>query len=79
MAKTKKSDVKFELLRKNDIFEIGSVQDVDLMKIRCFGTHEGVNENGTDFPRDMLLECYPTFIDKPLILVQDSFGLPTGH
>ena len=79
MAKTKKSDVKIELLRKNDIFEIGSVQDVDLMKIRCFGTHEGVNENGTDFPRDMLLECYPTFIDKPLILVQDSFGLPTGH
>ncbi len=73
------SSIEFELLRESDVFEISSVQDIDLMKIRCFATHEGLNENGTIFTREMLLECYPTFVDKPLVLVQDEYGQPTGH
>lgn len=79
MDKNKRSDIEIELLKESDVFEISSVQDIDLMKIRCFGTHEGLNENGTIFTREMLLECFPTFIDKPLVLVQDGNGLPTGH
>lgn len=74
-----KQSIEIELLKKTDKFEVGAVNGKDLMKIKCFATHEGVNENGTSFTREMLLECYHTFIDKPLILVSDIFGKPTGH
>ena len=79
MDENEKSDIGFELLKETDKFEISSVKDIDLMKIRCFATHEGLNANGTSFTREMLLECYPSFIDKPLILVEDVNGRPTGH
>ncbi len=73
------SKFEIELLKKHDTFELSSVQDVDLMRIRCFATHEGLNENGTFFSREVLLKNYQTLIDKPLVLVQDKFGMPTGH
>ena len=66
-------------LLDNDKFEIGSYDDADLMRVVCFGTHEGVNLNKTEFPREVLLNSYKSFIDKPLILLPNIFGKPTGH
>lgn len=71
-------EIKLNLLN-NDKFEIGSVDDADLMRVICFGTHEGVNLNKTEFPREVLLNSYKSFIDKPLVLLPDSSGEPTGH
>ena len=68
-----------DLTQENTQFEIASVQDADLMKIRCFATHEGENLNGTIFPPKVLINCYRTFIDKPVVIVPDSFNNPTGH
>lgn len=72
-------DKVIDLTKKDTQFEIASVQDADLMKIRCFATHEGENLNGTIFPPKVLINCYRTFIDKPVVIVPDSFNNPTGH
>lgn len=68
-----------DLTKKETQFELASVQDVDLMKILCFATHEGRNENGTIFPPKVLMSTYRTFIDKPVVIVPDSFNNPTTH
>ena len=59
--------------------ENASVQDFDLMKIRCYGTHEGINANGVDFNRQILSHSYESFIDKPVIISADKSQMPTGH
>lgn len=69
----------FDLTKKETQLEIASVRDADLMKIRCFATTEGENLNGTIFPPKILLNCYRTFIDKPVVIVPDGFNNPTGH
>lgn len=71
-------EIKLNLLN-DDKFEIGSIDDADLMRVICFGTHEGVNLNKTEFPREVLLNSYKSFIDKPLVLLPNLFGEPTGH
>lgn len=68
-----------DLTKKETKFELASVQDVDLMNVLCFATHEGRNENGTIFPPKVLMSTYQTFIDKPVIIVPDSFNNPTTH
>ena len=68
-----------DLTKQDAQFELASVQDVDLMKILCFATHEGENVNGTIFPPKVLINCYRTFIDKPVVIVPDKFNNPTGH
>lgn len=60
-------------------FEMASMNDADLMKIKCFATHEGMNLNGTIFPREVLFNACHSFIDKPVILVPDRNNFPTGH
>ncbi len=69
-------DLDFNIIQNDD--EVASAQDSDLMKIRCFACHEGVNENGTNFPRKALLSGYETFVDKPVYIVLEN-NLPTGH
>lgn len=68
-----------DLTKKDTNFEIASAQDNDLMKILCYATHEGENLNGTIFPPKVLINCYRTFIDKPLVIVPTKFNDPTGH
>lgn len=68
-----------DLTKKDAQFEIASAQDADLMRILCYATHEGENINGTIFPPKILINCYQTFIDKPVVVVPDKFNNPTGH
>lgn len=68
-----------DLTKQDAQFEMASVRDADLMKILCFATHEGENLNGTIFPPKILVNCYRTFIDKPVVVVPDKFNNPTGH
>lgn len=67
-----------DLLKGKEI-ELGSVGDYDLMRVVCYATHEGINLNKTEFSRDILLNSYKSFEGKPLWLVPDFAGLPTGH
>lgn len=60
-------------------FEIAEATDDDLMRIKCFGCHEGINENGTEFPREVLQRDYPTLIDKSVFIATDKDNKPTGH
>ena len=64
---------------KFEHIELSESTDQDLMRIKCFGCHEGINENGTEFPREVLKESYRTFIDKPIVISADSKNMPTGH
>ena len=59
--------------------ETASVDDQDLLRIRCFSVHEGLNENGTAIFRQVLLDNYRSFIDKPVVIVTDRNDKPTGH
>lgn len=72
-------ETELELVLIENGVELSSVSDQDLMKIKCFSCHEGVNANNLDFPRTSLLNGYKTFIDKPLVISPDSNGLPRGH
>lgn len=74
-----KKSINIELLENKNKLEFSSVEDADLMRITCYATHEGINLNKTEFTREMLLEAYPSFIDKPLFIVPDIVGEPTGH
>ena len=67
------------LIGANKTIEFSSVDDTDLLIVTCFATHEGVNANGTKFTRQVLADCYKSFVDKPLVLVPNVFGEPTGH
>ena len=67
------------LIEANKTIEFSSVDDTDLLIVTCFATHEGVNANGTEFTRQVLADCYKSFVDKPLVLVPNVFGEPTGH
>jgi hypothetical protein len=71
--------INIDLTKKDAKFEIASAQDSDLMRILCYATHEGENLNGTIFPPKILINCYRTFIDKPLVIVPNQFNDPTGH
>ncbi len=66
-------------LREKSRVDVGSVKDSDLLNILCFATHEGINLNGTEFSRDILMKCYASFVDKPLVMVSSASGEPTGH
>lgn len=66
-------------LRCGEQIEVGSVKDKDLLNILCFATHEGVNMNGTEFSREILMSCYQSFVDKPVVIVSNFAGDPTGH
>ncbi|MCK9191174.1 MAG: hypothetical protein M0P10_06500 [Sphaerochaetaceae bacterium] len=79
MGDENKKSINIELLENNKKLEFSSVEDADLMRIKCFATHEGVNLNNTEFTREVLLEAYPSFIDKPLFIVPNDAGEPTGH
>lgn len=68
-----------DLTKKDSLFEVASARDADLMQILCYATHEGENLNGTIFPPKILFNSYRTFIDKPVVIVPDSFNNPTGH
>lgn len=64
---------------KFEHIELSESTDQDLMRIKCFGCHEGINENGTEFPREALKDAYKTFIDKPIVISADTRNMPTGH
>lgn len=49
------------------------------MRITCYATTEGLNENGCYLPRDVLLKKYQTLKDKPVFIVPDRVNHPTGH
>lgn len=66
-------------LTSNTNIEFASIEDMDLMRIKCFATHEGKNENGAIFPREVLLASYKSFIDKRVVIVPDKYGFPVGH
>jgi hypothetical protein len=70
--------INVDLTSKENI-ELSSVNSADLMYVRAFATHEGINANGVRFKRETLLKSYKTFIDKPVIMVADKNNLPTGH
>ena len=69
----------FDLTKKETELELASYQDADLMKVRCYATHEGKNLNGTIFLREILMSSYRTFIDRPVVIVPDKFSNPTTH
>lgn len=71
--------INIDLTKSNNQFEIASFMDSDLMRIKCFATHEGKNLNGTIFPPKILINAYRTFIDKMVVIVPDVFNNPTGH
>ena len=77
MDKDKIYDI--DLTKKQPRFEVASATDSDIMRILCFATHEGENLNGTIFPPKILINCYRTFIDKPVVIVPDKYDNPTGH
>lgn len=76
-----KLNTDFSLLFESTSQEIetASVEDQDLLRIRCFSVHEGLNENGTAIFRQVLLDSYKSFIDKPVVIVTDKNDKPTGH
>ena len=59
--------------------EVAETVDNDLMRLKVFGCHEGINGNGTEFPREVLEESYHSFIDKTVVVVIDEDNLPSGH
>lgn len=67
-----------ELLQHNKT-AVASYDDPDLMHIKAFATHEGINVNGTNFPRGILMSSYRSFIHKPVVIVPDKNNSPTGH
>lgn len=71
--------INLDFTKANCKVELASIHDADLMRIICFGTHEGKNLNDVIFPRKILMTSYRTFIDKPVIIVPSSSNLPTGH
>lgn len=75
----KKKTINIDLTNANKDFQMASIQDADLLRIKCYATHEGKNANGTIFPRKILLSCYRTFIDKPVWLVPDLNLHPSDH
>lgn len=77
MEELKKIDI--DLTKAKSDIELASVYDADLMRIICFATTEGRNENGVIFPRQNLMASYRTFIDKPVIIVPDRFDNPSTH
>lgn len=58
---------------------LASIDDLDLMRIKCYAVHEGENENGVVFPRNILLASYKSLIDKRVVIVPDKYGFPVGH
>ena len=75
----KNKTINIDLTSANKDFQMASIQDADLLRIKCYATHEGKNANGTIFPRKILLSCYRTFIDKPVWLVPDLNLHPSDH
>lgn len=59
--------------------ELSSTTDDDLMRIKCYAVHEGLNNNGLFLPRMILLDKYKTLVDKPVFIVPDRYNRPTGH
>lgn len=51
----------------------------DLMYVRGFATHEGINANGTKFRREILQKTYKSLLNKPLRILADMYNKPTGH
>lgn len=74
-----KDKLLIDLTKKQPRFEVASATDSDIMRILCFATHEGENLNGTIFPPKILINCYKTFVDKPVVIVPDKFDNPTVH
>lgn len=68
----------FDLKMSHEI-ETASAEDPDLLHIRCFSCHEGINENGVLFLRQVLKNSYKSFIDKPVVIVPGKRSNPTGH
>lgn len=66
----------FEMI---SVDENASADDEDLLRIKCFGTHEGINFNGVEFTRSVLLASYRSFVDKPVVIAKDKNSMPTGH
>lgn len=60
-------------------YEFAGKYDNDLMYVRGFATHEGVNSNGTRFRREILQKTYKSLVNKPLRILTDFFNKPTGH
>lgn len=73
------NSIDLNLLEANKTLEFSSADDADLLNLICYATHEGVNLNGTEFTRQILFECYKSFEDKPLVVVPNMLGEPTGH
>lgn len=67
----------FEVSEKQ--IEVASAYDPDLLRIKCFGAHEGLNENGLLVLRQVLKDNYRSLIDKPVVVVLDKNNKPTGH
>ena len=76
---SKKNSEQISAFMKFENIELSESTDQDLMRIKCFGCHEGINENGTEFTRDALKNSYKTFIDKPIVISTDTKNMPTGH
>lgn len=74
---TKKINLDFT--KANCEIELASIHDADLMRIICFGTHEGENLNGVVFPKKVLAASCRSFVDKPVVIVPNKYNLPTGH
>lgn len=75
----KENIIHIDLLNKEETFEFASINDADLMNIKCFATTEGTNKNKLLYRREVLARCYRTFIDKPVFITADSTNNPTGH
>lgn len=61
------------------IIEVSEVTDDDLMRIKCFSIHEGLNGNDFLVSRQVLKEGYPSFIDKAVVIVPTYDNQPQGH
>lgn len=68
-----------DLVLIDDGIELASVNDEDLMRLKVYSCHEGINENNVEFTRGALIAGYRTFIDKPLVISPDRNGMPRGH
>lgn len=51
----------------------------DKMLVKCYLVEEGVNGNGFKLPRDLIINNYKTFLEKPVFINPDTNGYPTGH
>lgn len=74
-----KNNILLDMTKNVEKLEFGSIDDDDLMFIKCYATTEGKNLNGTYFSRRLLANSYRSFIDKPLVIVPSYLGEPTGH